>query len=260
MLSVCPLFSGSEGNSTYIENDQLSFLVDAGRSAKQLKEAIIRNGFNPDKIKFILVTHEHSDHVKGLGVFARKYNIKIFASSGTLKELENKNIIDNRIDYQPINDILEIDNVRITPFEISHDCAQGYGYSILFRDSNLKISVCSDLGFVSDSVFNSILGSDLILIESNHDLEMLKNGSYPIFLKQRILSNHGHLSNVACSDLLPKLAMSGTKKFILCHLSSNNNTRDIAYNSAFNSLKNSGKDFELYVAPKENFGNLNIKY
>ena len=153
----------------------------------------------------------------------------------------------------------DIDNINIIPFETSHDCSQGYGYTFFINEKKIKVSFCSDLGMVSNEVLNSILGSNLIFMESNHDIEMLKNGPYPWYLKERILSDIGHLSNNACSEVLNKLILSGTKKFVLCHLSSTNNTPEVAYNSAFKVLENTGiKDFELYVAPKENVGKINI--
>lgn len=260
MCKVCPLFSGSEGNSTYVKIKNISFLIDAGRSCKQIENSIIKNGFNPKDIKFIFVTHEHSDHVKGLRVFAKKFGAKIYASKGTISELENNNILGKEIEYEVIEKSgINIDSINIIPFEISHDCTQGYGYTIFADEKKVKISFCSDLGIVSNEVLNSILGSNLIFMESNHDIEMLKNGPYPWYLKKRILSDIGHLSNNACSGILNKLILSGTKKFVLCHLSSTNNTPEIAYNSAFKTLENTGiKDFELYVAPKENVGKINI--
>ena len=258
MCKICPLFSGSEGNSTYIKTKNLSFLVDIGRSCKRIENIIIQNGFNPFDIKFIFITHEHIDHIKGLRVFAKKFGTKIYASKGTISELENKNILDKKIKYEIIEKSgINIDDINVIPFETSHDCTQGYGYSFLLN--NKKISFCSDLGTVSNEVLNSVLGSDLIFIESNHDIEMLKNGPYPWYLKKRILSDIGHLSNNACSEVLNKLILNGTKKFVLCHLSSTNNTPEIAYNSAFKALENTGiKDFELYIAPKENICKINI--
>lgn len=260
MCKICPLFSGSEGNSTYVKTKNLSFLIDAGRSCKQIENSIKKNGFNPYDVKFIFVTHEHSDHTSGLRVFAKKFGTKIYTSKGTINELEKKNILDKQVKYEIIEKSgISIDGINIVPFETSHDCNQSYGYSFILNKNKAKISFCSDLGVVSNEVLNSILGSNLIFIESNHDIEMLKNGPYPWYLKKRILSDIGHLSNNACSEVLSKLILNGTKKFVLCHLSSTNNTPEIAYNSAFKALENTGiRDFDLYVAPKENIGKINI--
>ena len=262
MVKICPLFSGSEGNSTYIEDDDLCFLVDAGRSAKQIESTLMKNDLKTS-IKFILVTHEHSDHTSGLRVFAKKFGVKIYASKGTLEALKEKQVLDGKLEYEVIDlNGIEDEKIKINPFEISHDCSEGYGYSIFLKKSKLKISFCSDLGYISQNVLDMISGSDVLFIESNHDIEMLKNGPYPQVLKNRIMSNQGHLSNSSCSEILPKLVESGTSKFVLCHLSSTNNTPEIAYNCALSSLKNygfeQGKNFDLYVSPKKNMGEFNI--
>lgn len=261
MFKICPLFSGSDGNSTYVEHDGMAFLVDIGRSCRQTEIAIKENGFDPKNIQFIFVTHEHSDHIKGLRVFAKKFGVKVYASEGTISELENKKLLDGKIKYETLKkEGINIEGMNVIPFEISHDCAQGYGYSFMLDDKNLKISFCSDSGIISNKAFESILGSSLVFMESNHDIEMLKNGPYPWFLKDRILSDIGHLSNAACSEIINKLVRNGTRKFVLCHLSTTNNTPEIAYNLALETLNHSGvNDFELYVAPKENLGKISIK-
>ena len=256
---ICPLCSGSDGNSTYIKIGNNSFLVDIGKSCRQIERSMSKNKINPHNVNFIFITHEHIDHVRGLNVFARKYNTKIYASLGTIKSLEEKQILNDKIEYE-ILDLsgLAIDELNVVPFCISHDCSQGFGYS--FLGNNIKISVCSDLGFVSSSVFDAISGSDAIIIESNHDVEMLESGPYPFFLKKRIMSEKGHLSNVDCSEVIYKLAKSGTKKFILCHLSKTNNTPQMAYDLAFSAIENAGvSDCELYIAPRTNTTNVNIR-
>lgn len=261
-MTICPLFSGSEGNSTYIEDDDLCFLVDAGRSAKQIESTLMKNNLKTN-IEFILVTHEHSDHTSGLRVFAKKFGVKIYASKGTIKALEEKQVLNSQLEYRDIDlKGMENEKIKISPFAISHDCSEGYGYSILLKRSKVKISICSDLGYVSQNILDTISGSDVLFIESNHDIDMLKNGPYPQVLKNRIMSKQGHLSNIACSKILPKLAKSGTSKFVLCHLSSTNNTPEIAYNCAISSLKNygmeKGRNFDLYISPKKNMGEFKI--
>ena len=257
MPVVCPIFSGSAGNCIFIKSEKSCFLIDAGRSCRQIERYISDNGFNPNDVKFILVTHEHIDHVKGLNVFSRHHKTRILSSKGTINFLETKGILNDKIDYNSI-DLSEtkIDGIRIIPFDISHDCIQGFGYSI-FLENNIKISVCSDIGYISDSVFESLIGSNTLIIESNHDIEMLKNGPYPKFLKERILSDKGHLSNSECCKVLQDLVKTGVKKIILCHLSEINNTPEIAYNSAFSAIDKSS-DCEIYVAPKDNTSNLQI--
>lgn len=257
MPIVCPLFSGSAGNCIFIKSEKSCFLIDAGRSCRQIERYISYNGFNSNDVKFILVTHEHIDHVKGLDVFARHHRAKVLSSKGTIDFLEAKGILNNKIDYHPIDlSGIEINGIRVVPFDISHDCVQGFGYSI-FLENNIKVSVCSDIGYISNYVFESLVGSNILIIESNHDIEMLKNGPYPKFLKKRILSDKGHLSNSECYKVLKDLITTGVKKIILCHLSEINNTPEIAYNSALSAIQKSS-DCDIYVAPKENISNLQI--
>lgn len=259
MSIVCPLCSGSEGNSIYIKIENDSFLVDVGRSCRQIENLMSENGINPHEIKSIFVTHEHGDHVKGLNVFARRYNKPVYGSEGTIRALEEKKILNN-VRYKSIDlSGIDIGDVSAAPFDISHDCIQGFGYS--FYGKNKKVSVCSDIGIVTPSIFDSIIGSDVVILESNHDIDMLESGPYPIFLKQRILSDKGHLSNVACAQLIHKLAKTGTKKFVLCHLSSNNNDPKIAYDFAFSAIESAGvSNFELYVAPKINMEKIIVEF
>ena len=257
MPVICPLFSGSSGNCIFIKSEKTCFLIDAGRSCRQIERYISDNGFNPNDVKFVLLTHEHIDHIKGLDVFARHHKVRVLSSKGTINFLEKKGILSDKIDYHTIDlSGTEINGIGIIPFDISHDCVQGFGYSI-FLENNIKISVCSDVGYISDSVADSLVGSNILIIESNHDINMLKNGPYPKFLKKRILSDKGHLSNSECSKVLRDLVKTGVKKIILCHLSEINNTPEMAYNSAFSAIKESF-DCELYVAPKENMSNLKI--
>lgn len=260
MSIICPLCSGSEGNSFYIKIENDAFLVDIGRSCRQIERIMTENSINPHEIKSIFMTHEHSDHVKGLSVFARRYNTTVYGSEGTLRSLEEKQVLNNNIRYQYIDlSGVDIGNISVAPFDISHDCNQGFGYSFFWQ--NKKISICSDIGIITPCIFDSIVGSDVVILESNHDIDMLKSGPYPFFLKERILSDKGHLSNIECSKLIHKLAKSGTKKFILCHLSSNNNDPKIAYDLAFSAIESAGiSDFELYVAPKVNKKNIIVEF
>ncbi|MDR1241107.1 MAG: MBL fold metallo-hydrolase [Oscillospiraceae bacterium] len=262
MATICPLFSGSSGNSIYIGDGQDAMLIDAGRSAKQIEAILNGNNLNPQKINSILVTHEHRDHVSGLRVFAKKYSASIYGSNGTISALIDKKIIEKNMNCYKICEKTELRGSYIETFETSHDCIQSYGYVIKLKSNGLKIAVCTDLGFVSESVLESISGSDVVFIESNHDTDMLWNGSYPYVLKQRIFSDKGHLSNDSCAEILPKLVKKGAVKIILCHLSSENNTPKAAYFSAITNLKINNlehrKDFKLYVAPKENLEKFKI--
>jgi phosphoribosyl 1,2-cyclic phosphodiesterase len=256
LARFCTLFSGSSGNSYYIGSEQAGILVDAGRTAKQLNIMLDNCGIDPGAIQAIFVTHEHSDHIKGLRVFASKYHLPVFASAGTLSKLESLGCLCPKYEAKVIeNSGLECAGMLIQPFHTSHDCSESVGYRIKTRDER-TVAISTDLGFLSDEVKSALTGADMIVLESNHDIGMLQNGPYPYSLKRRILSKTGHLSNTDCAESLCSFAGSGTTRFILAHLSSENNTPELAYQTSLCSLTLSGlqqgTDFELYVAPKEN--------
>lgn len=256
MARFCPLFSGSSGNSYYIGTAAGGILVDAGRSAKQLTEMMLRCGIEKEKIQAIFVTHEHSDHVSGLRVLASRQHIPVFASGGTLAALEQMNCLNDKITYGTIEDGgMECAGMYIKPFHTSHDSAESVGYRIDTPDGR-RIGISTDLGYMSDEVRAALCGTDLLVIESNHDIGMLSNGPYPYPLKKRILSQTGHLSNTACADELCGFAQKGTTRFVLAHLSAENNTPELAYQTSLCALQMAGMkenaDFALSVAPREN--------
>ena len=257
MARLCPLFSGSSGNSIYIGSGGTGILIDVGRSAKQLEKAIKQCEIDLFSIKAIFVTHEHSDHIRGLRVFASRYGIDVYSSKGTLEALESKGgILCDKFCAKIIpKEGIYINDIFIKSFSTSHDSKESVGYIINTGDER-KITIATDIGYISDEVRDAINGCDLLFIESNHDVNMLKSGPYPYYLKRRILSDKGHLSNEACSKELPKFAKNGTTRFILAHLSGENNIPELAYQTALNSFMTAGLiegiDFELSVAPKEN--------
>ncbi len=257
MSRICPLFSGSTGNSTYIGTKNGGILIDAGASMRALCSALERAGGSYEEIFAIAVTHEHIDHIKGLRPFLNKSNAKLIASKETLETLIKQDKVPEKTEVIEIdNEGLEINGIKITRFATSHDCLGSSGYSLFLPDGK-KVGVCTDLGVVTDEVRKAITGSDTLLIESNHDIEMLKKGPYPPSLKMRILSEKGHISNVACAAELKGLLKSGTTRFILGHLSQNNNTPLIAKTQAEASLidmgAENGRDYLLSVAkPQEN--------
>lgn len=261
MARLIPLFSGSSGNSYYIGTKEAGILIDAGRSAKQMTEMMKNCGIDPLAVHGIFVTHEHTDHVNGLRVFASKYNTPVFASAGTLAALQDMGIINGKYPTYLMESGIQLAGMEISNFHTSHDCAEGCGYKVRTSDGKY-LALATDLGYVSDEVQESVIGCDFTIIESNHDVGMLKTGSYPYPLKRRILSDFGHLSNECCADLLPKLYKSGTKRIMLAHLSSENNTPDIAYQTSLCSMTMNGYvkdvDFTLAVAPKANTAGTNI--
>lgn len=255
MARICPLFSGSTGNSTYIGTKNGGILIDAGASMKGIKEAVENAGGDIDEIFAVAITHEHTDHIKGLKTFLNKTNAKVIASKETLSVLED--IIPAKSDVICIENKTEVNGIEISRFATSHDCLGSSGYTLILPD-NKKVAVCTDLGIVTEEVKGAIVGSDLVLLESNHDVEMLKRGPYPPHLKARILSEKGHISNNVCAAQLPFLFQNGTKRFILGHLSQQNNTPMLAKSCAESalmdlSLKN-GKDYILTVAKPNNNG------
>lgn len=257
MARICPLFSGSSGNSTYIGGASGGILIDAGMSFKMIKEALLKSGADIENIKAVAVTHEHSDHIKGLKVLLKQTKIPVIASEETLKALESAQVIpENTEEIAADEEVLEIGDFIITRFATSHDCEGSSGYSINLS-GNKKITVCTDLGFVSDGVRHALKKSDIVLFESNHDIDMLKRGPYPPKLKLRILSDKGHLSNTACSCELPALLNSGTTRFILGHLSRQNNLPMLAFSKAKSALADCGaeidRDYILKIAkPSDN--------
>ncbi|MDF1496234.1 MBL fold metallo-hydrolase [Caproiciproducens sp. CPB-2] len=256
MARICPLFSGSSGNSYYIGSSCAGILIDAGRTAKQLNNMLETCGIGIESVKAIFVTHEHIDHIRGLRVLASRKHIPVYTSSGTLNALEKMGCANGTFRADVIGEKgMECAGMFIRPFRTSHDCAESVGYRVQTHDGR-SVGFSTDLGFLSDTVRDQLTGADLVVLESNHDVGMLKNGPYPYPLKRRILSDTGHLSNQACADELTNLAQKGTTRFILAHLSAENNTPELAFQTALCSLSvaglKEGVDFQLSVAPREN--------
>lgn len=248
MTRFCSLFSSSSGNALYLEYKNTRLLIDCGVSCKKICEALKGIDVSPSDIDGVLVTHEHSDHISGIRVFSHNYKCGIYSGERTLSSLpcENLSAVES-------GRVFEIGDIEILPFDIPHDALQPFGYS--FKFGNTKLSVATDMGKIDVNVAENIRGSDIVFIESNHDSEMLKTGPYPVYLKKRITGTSGHLSNDQCATLAAALARTGTKQFILGHLSEINNTPEIAKKTVGDGLKNEGfkigKDILLDVAPKD---------
>ncbi len=255
MARFCSLYSSSSGNSTYIGASGEGYLVDIGVSLKKLREACDFQNINLETVRGVFVTHEHSDHVKGLKPFLSKYKVPVFSSSETLDVLCRNGSIPQGTECVSIDGETEIGLSSVKPFRTSHDTPVSLGYSFSLPDER-RVSVCTDLGYVSEDVMNGILKSDLVLLESNHDAQMLRCGPYPFELKKRIMSDFGHLSNDACAETAAKLLSSGTTRFVLGHLSHENNTPDKAYAATFERLDMCGAriniDYTLTVAGDRN--------
>ncbi len=256
MANIHPLYSSSSGNMFHLETDKTDILIDVGVSYKAINEGLHSINKDISNISAILITHEHVDHIKGLALLCRKNpNIPIYACNKTAKYLEDylkeKNIPSNiiKINYGQPFKIVDMD---ITPFEISHDALSPCGFYI--ENNNVKLSYATDLGYVSNEVFEYLNYADHIVLESNYDKTMLEFGKYPYNLKYRIKSNTGHLSNIDASNTVLKLIENGKSDFIFAHLSENNNNSNVLMDTLTQVLKTNGiNDFSninLNIASK----------
>ena len=233
MLKLIPLFSSSKGNCIYIESDCFRALVDIGVSCKRVTEALTKINVSPESLNAIFITHEHSDHISGLRVFLKKYPIPVFATNGTFRGI--KDIPQNLIHPFTPNCEIQMEDITIFPFSIPHDANEPCGYT--FFNKTEKVTVATDLGHINIDLLNIMEKSNTILLESNHDVNMLRTGKYPYSLKQRIIGNFGHLSNATSAKTVEYLIKKGTKNFILAHLSEENNFPDLALETVKSQLK-----------------------
>ncbi len=224
-VKFCPIASSSKGNSTFVSSNNTRVLIDAGLSGKSIETGLSSIGENCENLDAIFITHEHSDHIKGAGILSRRYNIPIFATEKTWQYMDRHNklgkVSEKNVKYVYKEENCIVNDMIITPFEISHDSIDPVGYNLSIDD--FKISVATDIGVVTDNLKEKLSNSDILLLESNHDEEMVKNGSYPYILKKRILSNRGHLSNSSCGELLSSINSENLKHIFLGHLSEENN-------------------------------------
>lgn len=240
MASICPLFSGSNGNSTYIEGGGARILVDAGVSGSRIEKALLGVGRNACELDGIFVTHEHTDHAAGVFVLARRYKIPVYATRGTWRAIYPlyKNPDKSLIRVIEPGDRIFVGDLGIEAFPIPHDAAEPVGYS--FFEDKCKVTVATDIGIMNESLFLSIANSKAVLLESNHDVEMLNNGRYPYVLKKRIRGALGHLSNDEAAATCARLVSLGTRMIFLGHLSEENNRPDLAYNTVKDTITRSG--------------------
>lgn len=256
MAQFCSLFSSSSGNSTYIGAGDKGILIDAGVSAKKIKEALLSRSIDPAKIDAIFVTHEHSDHITGLRVLASNFRIPVFATEGTMSALEENGTVCGKFPYEIIpREGVQIGDMLVKSFATPHDSRESCGYKIILPDMR-KVAVATDIGKITPTVEENILGCDLVMLESNHDVAMLQSGEYPYYLKRRILSDRGHLSNEACAEMAVRLIEKGTTRLFLGHLSKENNFPELAYQTTFAALCQTGalegRDYLLKVNEREN--------
>lgn len=260
-MIFCPLYSGSSGNALFVQYGSTRLLIDAGKSGKMIDEALDMIGVDPRTLDALLITHEHSDHICGAGVLSRKYKLPVYATSGTWAAMDGKLgkiLEEQKRTFDPFADFY-IGDIGVVPFSIPHDAAEPVGYRLW--GGSVSISTATDLGHFPRAIRDAIAGSSLVLLESNHDPDMLRmNSHYSQKLKQRILSNHGHLSNDACADALLQLVDNGTQHVILGHLSGENNTPSLARQVNENRMVREGirlgVDLCLDVAYRDRVGSV----
>ncbi len=256
-MRICSIASGSSGNCIYVGSDDTHVIIDAGISGKRIEKGLNELGLSTGDLNGILITHEHSDHIAAIGVLARRYGLPMYATRGTIKGIMSQKslgFVDSSlfVEISADNDFC-IDDLRVRPIEISHDALEPVAYRI--EHANSSVGVCTDLGTYTDRIVEGFSGVDALLIEANHDVRMLQVGSYPYPLKQRILSDKGHLSNENCGRLLCRLLHDDMKSIMLGHLSAENNLAELAYEAVrleimMDENEYSPSDFDIKVAKR----------
>ncbi len=254
-MQIHTIASGSSGNCTLVTDGADAILIDAGISARRIVSALDAFSLRPEQLSGILITHEHTDHVCGLATLIKHYEIPIFAPRTVANHL-NWSIagVETYMAVLPTGQHSKVGGLSVLPFRTPHDTPESVGYRI---EGSARFGLCTDLGHVTDEVLEGLRGVNAALIESNHDLDLLRDGPYPVSLKRRILSDSGHLSNIACGALAAALYESGTRKLVLGHLSRENNRSALARECVLNTLARTGADLEngllLAVAPEKEF-------
>lgn len=246
-MRVSVLSSGSKGNVTFLETTTKRFLLDAGRNYKYINEALKSIGVDIKTIDYVLISHEHSDHISALKTLIAKTKATVIISQKMLYAIEDLN------DYPHIlvcEDELLIDDVKITSFKSSHDAVDSRNFII--EENGVKVGYITDTGYLNAKYFKSLKNLDIYLFESNHDVELLQHGPYPAWLKKRVLSDDGHLSNKAAAFYLTKLIGDKTKQIILIHLSETNNLEDIAMETINNTFMEYNIDFHNIICARQN--------
>ena len=255
MFNFCSLYSGSSGNSLFVETKNTKILIDAGVSCKKIETALNDIDIDPKSLDGILVTHEHIDHVQSLGTLSKKFNLPVFVNQETLDAMpkQRDKISDENINIFKVSDKFEIGDLIIKPFSIPHDAANPCGFS-LYKDDK-KISVATDIGHMTNDILKNLEESLFVMLEANYDPEILKCSPYPYLLKQRIAGPNGHLANLDAAKTISFLMNSGLKEASLGHLSKENNFPELAYKTVVNELIDDNRDcskIKINVANRSN--------
>lgn len=240
------LASGSTGNAFYIESNEDKLLVDAGLSGKQLDRLFQEAGRDPSELTGILVTHEHSDHIKGLGIFARKHRLPIYANAKTWQAMEKNlgKLQTEQCFHFEANTVQTFGSIDVESFSVSHDAADPMFFA--FHAQDKKVALVTDLGYVSERIKKTVEGANALVFEANHDIGMLQMGHYPWSVKRRILGDAGHVSNEDCGLALSDIVSNETERVYLAHLSKDNNMKELARMSVDQVLRERGIEMELH--------------
>ena len=262
-MELCSIASGSSGNCIYAGTDDCHVLIDAGISGKRIEAGLNEIGYKTSEMDGILITHEHMDHIKGLGVVARRHGIPMYATKGTIDAImENRSVgeIDGSL-FRVIRPEVpfRIGDMTVQPISTSHDAADPVAY--VMRREQKSMAVITDLGTYDDYIVDKVQGLDVLLLEANHDVHMLQVGVYPYYLKQRILGEKGHLSNELSGQLLSRVLHDRFRKVVLGHLSKENNYPQLAYESVkmeitMADVPYKGSDFPVEVARRDEVSEL----
>ena len=257
-MRLCVLASGSKGNCTFIEGEKTRILIDCGLNKTEVERRLAVIGIDPSSIDSILITHEHSDHIAGLNSFAKKYGCRVFAHPATWDAMQDKvkNIPTSNC-FSISQKDFEVNELGIEAFSLSHDSAHCLGFSVF--DGGKKVSSATDLGFIDDSIITQLADSSLVILETNHDITRLNlNPHYPYYLKQRILSNHGHLNNKDSALAVLKMLGYGIRGLVCAHLSEENNTPELVLSTLNQVVTQNGgnlaKEINVDVASQNHVG------
>ena len=246
-MYITTLASGSSGNCILVSEGDTHLLVDCGISCLRIKKALAELGLSPADLAGIFITHEHSDHICGLATLFKQFHLPVYATPGTARQLAYRiAFLEEVLRPVPAGESVVVGDITVVSFPTSHDAAESVGYT--FTADGRKAAVVTDLGVVTSRVTEAIQGSHLLVAEANHDPDMLRTGPYPYYLKERILSNQGHLSNAACADLC---VTCGAQRVILAHLSAENNSPSLARKTVQAAV---GEHIPVTVAPRSETG------
>ena len=257
MTSFCTLASGSSGNAALLSRGDTHLLIDMGISCRRLCQALAQHGLTPGQLSAVLITHEHTDHISGLATYIKKYHTPILCTPGTARQLHYR-LAGIGLLLRPLamGEPVLWDGLTITPFPTSHDCRESAAYRVDTPDG--AIGYLTDTGIVVEETRQGLLGADLLVLESNHDVDMLLSGPYPYALKRRVLGSEGHLSNADAAAFAVDSARAGTHSIILAHLSEENNTPQLALDTVGHMLERADYTGDLSVAPRNEPGKIHV--